>query len=120
MEYLLLISLPAAFGGYLTGLLCRRTVRDNRKPSYWLAVIGGLLTSVIAALVIGQKDIFDRQRWEQGPVTIWWGVAVFSVGALAIALPVSVAVVYLMRRSFESERAGSKRTDGQPESNPRL
>ena len=112
MEYLPLIFLPAAFGGYLTSFFCRRIARDNRKPSYLLAVMGGLLTSVATALIVGQKDIFDWQRWDRGPVTIWWGVTLFSICALAIALPVSVAVVYLMRRSFESKRAGSRRTEG--------
>jgi type IV secretory pathway VirB6-like protein len=97
--FILLIATSAA---YFTGIGCRRALGQHRRPGWHLTLLGTCITTLLAALFIGQDDWFRPSRWDSGKVGIL-PVIMITLTAAVIALIASVIVVSIYRGRFRDD-----------------
>jgi ABC-type phosphate transport system permease subunit len=102
MVILIFILLIATSAAYFTGIGCRRALARNRRPGWHLTFLGTCITTLLAALFVGQDDWFRPSRWDSGKVGILPVIMITFVAAV-IALIASVIVVSIYRGKFRDD-----------------
>ena len=110
MELVIFIILTAAAGAYFTSIGCRLAQARHRRAGWPAAVFGALVTAVLAALTVGQGDLFHPGRWDDWGVSIWIPMMVLSVAAAGVALLASTLVVAVFSARFQKECGGATGT----------
>ena len=98
MEIVFVTGFVAVLSWLLVSLLCRRAVARGRHPGLWQVCCAVLTVLVLTVLIIGQGDLFSTQRWERGPVTIWYPICIGAAFTTIESAVVCSAVVFWRRR----------------------
>ena len=103
MDVIIFMALTAASGAYFTSVGCRRAQMRHRRPGWHHALVGTLITALLAVLFICQDDLFRPSRWDRGKVSIWFTVIVASAASGVVALVASSIVVLSFRAKVRDE-----------------
>jgi formate hydrogenlyase subunit 4 len=102
MVILIFILLTATSGAYFTGIGCRRSLAQHRRPGWHLTLLGICITTLLTALFLGQGDLFQPSKWDSGKVGML-PIIIAILTAAVIALIASVIVVSIFRGIFRDE-----------------
>ena len=97
-----LLTLAAAV--YAAACACRYMISRRKTPEWYLSLWGVILPSLLAALAVGQGDLFDRQRMSMGPVPVWLLVILFALAAAVVAVLPAFGVVAVYRWRWRRSR----------------
>jgi ABC-type uncharacterized transport system permease subunit len=102
MVILIFILLIATSAAYFTSIGCRRALARHRRPGWHVTLLGIGITTLLAALFVGQDDWFRPSRWDSGKVGIL-PVIMITLTAAVIASVASVIVVSIYRGRFRDD-----------------
>jgi hypothetical protein len=91
MELVCAILIAPLVAGYLASLLCRLSLRRDRRPSWFVIPLAVAIGVVLTWLVTFQQDLFHPSRWSskvEGSDMLAFAGVPAAVLAVVVALPI--------------------------------
>jgi hypothetical protein len=108
MEILLLIATIITSAFLFTMVACAWRIAQKRKPSFSLAIVGALCTSLTLVFIIYGRDLFTHGFWENDKAPMAVMVPLFFCLCTLVSLMPAFFVVLYHCAKFTGRRNADK------------